>query len=143
ELQCGGLIRSTDGGWTFSLDSLWTPGWPAVAAAITETGATFVQNVDFAVRRRGDADWGGASSIPGFPETFARIIPLHGDSLFAATHEGLFVSPDAGLSWLQVSSLYADVRAYDAAMFDNGTILVATTEGIVRIRGAVPTAIEE
>jgi len=128
---------------TFSEDSLWSPHSPVFAAAITESGITFAQSTDYALVRTKDSDWVAASSIPGFPDVVARIIPLRGDSLLAATFDGLFVSPDAGLSWLAVSSPYAQAHAYDAARFDNGTILVATTEGIIRIRGGVPTAIEE
>src|SRR5690606_35090984 len=90
EVSCGTLLISDDGGLTFTTDSLWNPAWPVIATAITETGVVFAQSFAFAVKRRETSGWGGASSVPGFPEDFARIIPLHGDSLFAATFDGMF-----------------------------------------------------
>lgn len=138
EDTCGRLLISGDRGLTFKSDSLWNPSAPVYATAITETGALHAQSWEFAAVRHKGVVWSAAQWIPDHD----RIVPLRGDSLLAATGDGLLVSADAGVTWQSVSSPYAEVPARDAAMFDDGTILAATSGGIVRIRGAVPTSVE-
>lgn len=128
EWSCGRVLISEDGGSTFTADSLWNPGLSVFGIAITETGIVY--------------EWAGADSYPASGER-PRLIPLGGDSLLVATDSGLSVSPDAGATWLQVSSPHANVQAFDAARFNDGPILAATSEGIVRIHGAVPTSVDD
>lgn len=93
----GGLLESTDGGWTWSA---LAESPPLLFVASQPSGATWGIAPDGAVYRNGgQGGWRKVGTVPGQPEAFAASA----DRLFAATNEGIFESDNCG-AWTTIYS---------------------------------------
>lgn len=136
ELSCGTVVNSLDGGQTFADDDSWPYNGAAFSIAKTSSG-TIVVSADGGVVRRqiSSSEWTHTHAPDA---SFAQdLISLGGDSLLVAGYGGIAVSVDGGQNWRKLTSM----PGKDIA-FRSGLILVATDFGILRLRGAIPTAID-
>jgi photosystem II stability/assembly factor-like uncharacterized protein len=148
----GGVLRSTDGGTSWSVV---TSGLPSAGVSVNAliidprntrtvyagTGGTAIGYVDQAYPDGifksvdGGESWSAASSgLPGDYISSLVMDPQNSETIYAGTGRGLFKTTDGGISWHAANSGLPDRIVADSLVIDpnTGTIYAGGRSGIFR-----------
>ncbi len=123
-----GVYRSTDGGANFLPANTGMESAVVFVLAADLAGRLWagLQSGSILLSTDGGAGWESRSN--GLPAAEVHdILPVSGDSLFAATLGGVFLSTDAGLSWSPRNSGLNNLKAVTLARRPGGGYLYAGT----------------
>ena len=126
----GGLLSSSDGGASWSLDTIASTQQTAILALATgDSGAVFASVHDEGLFRSTDS---GRSWQPLSPRVFEKVVVLPDGSLIGSWSHAIERSTDMGITWsvLTSDSWVADIRGIFCG--DVGEVWAATKTGIWR-----------
>ncbi len=136
ESSCGGLFVSSDGGISFEEVPDWSNNWAIEAIASIDSFSVFVNGSDIVrVRDPLTLSW---MSVPKGVYNANKILPVGGDTLIAVGDSGVQRSRDGGRNWITMFDRF-DAPAHDVVRLDDGSVLVASTYGVLRSRAVFGT----
>ena len=136
----GRVLRSDNGGASFTTLLTGHPGWPRVTREITvhprKPRRVYLAGAAFGVDQiRRSTDWGTTwktrdGDLPDVPVNVIEIALLEeGEALFAGTDAGLFVSFDSGVHWGRYGSGLPHACVIDVAVDMARKRVVVATQG--------------
>jgi photosystem II stability/assembly factor-like uncharacterized protein len=138
--EAGGIFRSIDGGktWSANIASAVLPGHTITRIETSPTNAAlaFVTVANFGHSHVFCTDDGGSTwrdvdggALPDVPHHAAVIPPDAPDTLYVCGDAGVYVSPDLGKTWKNVSANLPNVMVVDLVYHVHDHLLFAATYG--------------
>lgn len=135
----GNVLISTNGGSSFQIVLSNVPGWPRTTREIfihpADSMTAYLAVASFGVAQIRRTQNGGQSwsdldqNLPDIPVNVVAVIPGAPERIFAGTDQGLWFSPDAGLTWSRYSVGLPHAAVIDILLETSRNRIVVGTQG--------------
>jgi IPT/TIG domain/PKD domain len=134
--RAGRILRTTDGGATWSFVTLGLPGRTVTSLAISPENrnlayATIAGTSGNSLYYTTDGtNWSPRSSgLPSFSAQVVRFDPTDVSTLYAGTDVGVYRTTDGGATWSPFGTGMPAVSVYDIQILPDGSVFRAATHG--------------